>query len=82
VGTWHPSRRGWLSLDATNVDEQATVLSECVGFRVVVRRYRTRVRILSDGQHLRGVSSLRGFARVRGQMVGIQAVERFLGTKT
>ena len=81
VGSTRPGRRGRLVLAASNLAEQADALSQCIGHRVRLKNEQTWVRILADGDHLRGMSTVHANAHASGIAISLVITERFRGVR-
>ena len=73
-------KRGKLILEPSNLSELDAILDTCAEREIVVRRYRTTLRIAADGATLTGVSKLRTVAPGRIP-VTTRVVERFTATR-
>jgi hypothetical protein len=73
-------KRGRLVLEPANLAALDAALDVCAGRDVVVRRYRTTLRVASDGTRLHGVAKIRTLTP--GTIpVGGRAVQRFTATR-
>jgi len=73
-------KRGRLVLEPSNVDALDAALDACAGGDVVVRRYRTALRIAADGATLSGIAKIRTLTPGPIPIVG-RVVQRFTATR-
>jgi len=76
-----PGRHGRLVLKVTNLAAVSAALDDCIGRHVRLGVYRSWVKVLPDGAHLRGGVTITASTRVRGVTISLQVTERYRGTR-
>jgi hypothetical protein len=74
-------KRGRLILEPTDLTRHDALLDACAGRDVTIRRYRTTVRIASDGTTLVGTSKIRSVTHAQGVPITTRVIERFSATR-